>query len=170
LWIGSNKIASLRGCTLPSLRLLSMQSNRVARLDDIPPFPALEELYLSHNGVEDLALLAPSLCATLRVLDVGYNRVTSLTPLPLCASLKELWFNNNRIATFADVEALSGSCGATLTCVYAEGNPFAAHPQYRAKIGMLLPHLAELDASDYTTPAWLAAAASKPAEQSTTSN
>jgi protein phosphatase 1 regulatory subunit 7 len=37
--------------TLKSLRVLSIQSNRITKLEGLEELAALEELYISHNGL-----------------------------------------------------------------------------------------------------------------------
>ena len=154
LWVGKNKLTSLRDVRLPHLRLLSMQSNRLVTFRELPAFERLDELYLSHNGLETLADLAPSIVRTLRVLDVGTNRVTSLAALPAFRRLAELWINNNKLETMAELEIVKTQCGATLECLFAEGNPLASSTQYRPKVALLLEQLEELDGTPLVRPNW----------------
>lgn len=41
-------------CSLRALRKLSLQSNRLTSMAGLHHCPLLEELYLSHNGIERL--------------------------------------------------------------------------------------------------------------------
>lgn len=154
LWVGKNKLTSLRDVNLPHLRLLSMQSNRLVSLRELPAFERLEELYLSHNGLETLADMPPSIVLTLQMFDVGTNRVTSLAALPAFPNLTEFWFNNNKIATFEELTHVKSMCGATLESIYAEGNPFADSTQYRPKMALLFEQLGELDGMPLVRPNW----------------
>jgi protein phosphatase 1 regulatory subunit 7 len=45
---------------LLSLRLISMQSNRITKIEGLECLENLEELYLSHNGIEALGGLGKS--------------------------------------------------------------------------------------------------------------
>jgi protein phosphatase 1 regulatory subunit 7 len=90
LWVGKNKLTSLREVNLPHLRLLSMQSNRLVSFRELPALEHLEELYLSHNGLESLADMPPSIVRTLQMFDVGTNRVTSLAALPAFPDLSRV--------------------------------------------------------------------------------
>jgi protein phosphatase 1 regulatory subunit 7 len=154
LWVGKNKLTSLRDVNLPHLRLLSMQSNRFVSFRELPALEHLEELYLSHNGLETLADMPPSIVRTLQMLDVGTNRVTSLAALPAFPALREFWFNNNKIATFEELTHVVSMCGSTLEAIYAEGNPFADTTQYRPKMALLFEQLGELDGMPLVRPSW----------------
>ena len=46
---------------------------------------------------------------------------------------------------FYETTVIQKNCGSTLTSMYAEGNEFAKHPQYRPKMAMMFPQLEELD-------------------------
>jgi protein phosphatase 1 regulatory subunit 7 len=71
LWLGKNKLTKLEvRCIalswldaymiqqnlskLSSLKILSLQSNRITKIEGLDQLANLEELYLSHNGVERL--------------------------------------------------------------------------------------------------------------------
>ena len=40
--------------TLKKLKILSIQSNRITRLEGLGELDALEQLYLSHNGIKKI--------------------------------------------------------------------------------------------------------------------
>jgi protein phosphatase 1 regulatory subunit 7 len=71
LWLGKNKIAKLEVCiafatlrsslrivqgmeALKKLKILSIQSNRIAKLEGLEELESLEQLYLSHNGIKKI--------------------------------------------------------------------------------------------------------------------
>ena len=79
LWLGKNKITKLEVsvvhaltspdlihfqglATLAKLRTLSLQSNRITKLENLEDLTNLEELYLSHNGVQRLEGLENNVC------------------------------------------------------------------------------------------------------------
>jgi len=110
---------------------------------------ALEELYLSHNGISKMEGL--SALVNLRVLDVSNNKLTSVDDIqnltkyftfPLLQTdfcllvicflhpdfnltyrLEDLWLNDNQIESLeAITEAVTGS-KEKLTTIYLENNP-----------------------------------------------
>jgi protein phosphatase 1 regulatory subunit 7 len=73
LWLGKNKITQLEVCisetlllcfeftscaqgleSLKKLKILSMQSNRITKLEGLEELKELDQLYLSHNGIEKI--------------------------------------------------------------------------------------------------------------------
>ncbi|KIY68170.1 L domain-like protein [Cylindrobasidium torrendii FP15055 ss-10] len=149
LWLGKNKITSLaplKDIALPKLRILSIQSNRITKIEALPP--SLEELYLSHNGVEVLEGL--EVAPGLTTVDIGANFITEVKPEAVAhlGKIEELWMNNNKIEslpqTLKALEPLK-----TLNTVYLEGNPCQATEgaAYRRKIILTLPWLEQVDAT-----------------------
>lgn len=106
----------------------------------------LEELYLSHNGIQKLENLNHN--RRLRVIDLGTNFIEKLQGLEELEELEELWANHNRLASFPDVE-LQMAGKRKLTTVYFEGNPLEVdnRPTYRNKIRLLLPGIQQIDAT-----------------------
>ena len=67
LWLGKNKIRTLEVgpqslresigadeqnlSTFSNLKILSIQSNRITKMEGLESLTALEDLYLSHNGI-----------------------------------------------------------------------------------------------------------------------
>ena len=127
LWLGRNRIPAIgRGLAgLSSLRVLALPSNRLTTMADLGAgdTPALEELYLSHNGITALAGLAA--LPRLRVLDVAANRVADVRDLAAAAPLTDLWLNDNALAGLGELAGAlrGGKAGATITCAYLAGNP-----------------------------------------------
>jgi protein phosphatase 1 regulatory subunit 7 len=108
---------------------------------------ALEELYLSHNGITKMEGL--SSLVNLRVLDVSSNKLTSVDDIPnltqyvyssisfltnelwflislprlIYYRLEDLWLNDNQIESLEGfAEAVAGS-RQKLTTIYLENNP-----------------------------------------------
>ena len=128
LWLGRNRIpaippASLAG--LASLRVLALPSNRLTSMDALGAghTPALEELYLSHNGICALAGLGA--LPNLKVLDVAANRVSDVADLASAPPLTDLWLNDNRIVSLGALATAlrAGRAGGSITCAYLAGNP-----------------------------------------------
>ena len=100
LWLGRNRIRTVNLCGLKLIKKISLQSNRLTSMDgfqvqyyNTPCLPvliascnnicfaiqeciALEELYLSHNGIQKMEGL--STLQNLRVLDVSSNKLTAI--------------------------------------------------------------------------------------------
>ena len=55
LWLGKNKIEVIQGLeNLTKLRRLDVQANRLSAIEGLTTqVDTLEELYLSHNGIDD---------------------------------------------------------------------------------------------------------------------
>jgi protein phosphatase 1 regulatory subunit 7 len=107
-------------------------------------FPALEELYLGHQGISVLEGL--DALPSLRTLDVSGNPIARLGGLLHCAQLTDLWAGYTRVATFPD--ALEGVVGLpALRVLYLEHTPLAADREYRMRLQRTLPLLQQLDAN-----------------------
>jgi len=74
---------------LKKLRLLSIQSNRITRIEGLENLVNLEELYLSHNGISKLEGLDNNV--RLNTLDVAVNRIEKLENIQHLANLEEFW-------------------------------------------------------------------------------
>lgn len=86
-----------------------MQSNRITQIEGLEGLPDLEEIYLSHNGLESLSgldnlvrvgssfrlmLMTWSVCyeqTKLRVLDLGANKISKLENVSHLSELEEFW-------------------------------------------------------------------------------
>lgn len=151
LWLAKNKITDLTGlASLPKLRLLSIQANRIRDLSPLADVPDLEELYISYNALETLNGLEHN--TKLRILEISNNKITSLKGLEPLAELEEIWASYNLLADFAEVEkVLKDKKG--LSTVYFEGNPLQTRGPalYRNKVRLALPQLSQIDASTSTS-------------------
>lgn len=152
LWLGKNKITHLGGAfdTLKSLRRLSLQANR---LTDIPEGvflpnanPNLNELYLSENGLQEIANI--SNLHSIHLLDYSFNPIRTVNELEINVenfpSLEEFWLTDGKVDDWNEVSKFSGF-GATLRTVYLERNPIEQDKRYRDKVYLALPFLEQID-------------------------
>ena len=158
LFLGRNKLTSLHPLSaplLPSLRVLSLSSNRLTDTSFgsgvLGELQQLTELYVSHNGITQLAALG-RLPTQLAVLDVSSNQLSSLRPLAVLERLVEVWASDNRVEEWSEVESgLSGK--SMIGCVYLEGNPVVKRVvedglTYAARMKRMCPSLKQLDADE----------------------
>ncbi|RZC13854.1 Protein phosphatase 1 regulatory inhibitor subunit PPP1R7-like isoform C [Glycine soja] len=121
LWLGRNRIKVVNLCGLKCIKKISLQSNRLTSMMGFDGCVALEELYLSHNGIAKMEGL--SSLVNLRVLDVSSNKITLVDDIVNLTKLEDLWLNDNQIASLEGIaEAVTGS-KEKLTTIYLENNP-----------------------------------------------
>ena len=106
----------------------------------------LEELYISHNLLEDVSAL--SKCTSLRTIDISSNPITSISGLGPLRSLEELWASDCQLDSFEEVERELQD-KEHLTTVYFEGNPLQTRKKelYRNKVRLAIPQIKQIDAS-----------------------
>ena len=129
--VSSNPLASLEIAAAPHLKVLQASDVQGGGLVNfVPPaMPALEQLYLRHTQLEELAL-PPECTGTLRKLDVAENRLKRLPPeLGGCHSLQYLWAFGNWLSEVPEF------LGALEQLVYVDlrGNGLAAVPESLGK-------------------------------------
>ena len=151
LWLGKNKITSMSLPSLPALRHLSLQNNRLESWE--PSFfhnlTGLTHLYVGHNNLPDLpdefALLTD-----LVEVDLVRNAITQIKPIPELRKLQELWMNDNKIEDLAQIANLASF--PSLKTIYLERNPIQdlgnkqAEERYREAILQAVPYIEQLDA------------------------
>lgn len=91
---------------LTNLKILSLQSNRITKIENLEKLENLEELYLSHNGVESMEGLEHNVSDSgmmqdmitevafqnkLKTLDIGANFIPAIENISHLTSLEELW-------------------------------------------------------------------------------
>lgn len=90
------------------LRLLSIQSNRITKIEGLENLVNLEEFYISHNGLEKLEGLENNvspysvLCNSrphlfkvkLTTLDIGNNRISLIENITHLKALQEFWVSD----------------------------------------------------------------------------
>ena len=65
------------------------QSNRLTAISNLAPLTQLEELYLSHNGIETIGGLET--LTVLNTIDLSANRLTTVSGLTTLTALGDLW-------------------------------------------------------------------------------
>ncbi|KAG2410977.1 Protein phosphatase 1 regulatory inhibitor subunit PPP1R7-like protein [Vigna angularis] len=121
LWLGRNRIKVVNLCGLNCIKKISLQSNRLTSMTGFEGCIALEELYLSHNGISKMEGL--STLVNLRVLDVSSNKLTSVDDITNLTQLEDLWLNDNQIASLEGIAEAVVGCREKLTTIYLEHNP-----------------------------------------------
>lgn len=131
---------------MASLKLLSIQSNRLTSISGLSALTNLEELYISHNALTQISGLDTNV--KLRMLDISNNPISHLENLSPLTHLEELWASYCQIEDFAEVERELKD-KEELTTVYFEGNPLQLKGPavYRNKVRLALPQLKQIDAS-----------------------
>ncbi|CAG9481748.1 protein phosphatases PP1 regulatory subunit sds22, putative [Plasmodium vivax] len=147
LWLGKNKIEELNLPSLPKLKKLSLQHNRLTNwsVEAIRNIPQVTELYLSYNKLSTIIENVKEL-KNLKVFDLSYNEIENIVTCSELKSLEELWLNNNNIDSIEMVSKLSGN--ENLKTLYLEKNEIQdkLKEDYRAQIISILPQLKQLDA------------------------
>lgn len=143
LWLGRNRIKVVNLCGLKCIKKISLQSNRLTSTRGFEDCVALEELYLSHNGIAKMEGL--SSLVNLRVLDVSSNKITQVNDIQNLTQLEDLWLNDNQIESFEDLaEAVAGS-KEKLTTIYLENNPCGKTQNYSATLRGIFPNIQQID-------------------------
>lgn len=153
--------------TFTNLKILSLQSNRITKIQGLESLINLEELYLSHNGLTKLEGLDSNVShlfskhttpyrrwrwltnqTKLTTLDVGNNAIEHIENISHLTQLEEFWASGNQIA---DLRALDSQLRPLekLTTVYLEGNPCQTNDMagYRRKVILALPQVTQVDAT-----------------------
>ncbi len=157
--MGKNKIRKLENLNLPSLEILSIQSNRITKLENLEHLVNLQELYLSDNGLTKIEGLDN--LVNLKTLDLSNNQIERIENISGLKSLEELWISNNNLSHWVDIESLREL--PKLKCLYLEHNPLyyisnkkpsvivtdnqVNNADYRRKIMLTLPNLEQIDAT-----------------------
>ncbi|CAK8579507.1 unnamed protein product [Lathyrus sativus] len=148
LWLGRNRIKVVNLCGLKCIKKISLQSNRLTSTIGFEACIALEELYLSHNGITKIEGL--SSLVNLRLLDVSSNKLTSVDDIQNLTQLEDLWLNDNKIESLEGfAEAVAGS-REKLTTIYLENNPCAKSPNYTAILREIFPNLQQIDSDVFS--------------------
>jgi len=103
----------------------------------------LEELYISHNGIEKIEGIEKN--TKLSILDLANNKIEKLENIHHLLALEEFWMNNNKISEWKEMNVLKYF--PNLETVYFEQNPIANDPMYRKKIMFICPQIKKIDAT-----------------------
>ena len=147
---------------LSNLRILSLQANRLTKIENLDNLIYLNELYLSDNGITKIEGL--NKLVNLHVLDLANNKIERIENVHDLKALEEFWFNQNLLALWEDIDMLKML--PNLKCLYMEHNPIyyvnnrkpsgmtastnetdVLNSAYRRKIIFALPNLEQLDAT-----------------------
>lgn len=72
-----------------NLECLSLQANRLTKIENLDRLTKLTELYLSENGIELIENLNENL--QLETLDLAKNRLTTVDNVAHLENLEEFW-------------------------------------------------------------------------------
>ena len=87
---------NLQGITgMPRLRMLRLDGNRITNISSLNGLPALEQLFVKQNLLQDAQLCLPRL----QVLDVSENKITKVECYATCTSLITLKLNDNKVSS-----------------------------------------------------------------------
>lgn len=126
-----------------NLECLSLQCNRVVRIENLSELINLSELYLSENGIEIIEGLEKN--TNLETLDLAKNRIKKIENVNQLRNMQEFWINDNQIDDWKCLDNLKDN--EKLETVYLERNPIAADVQYRKKVMLAIPWLQKIDAT-----------------------
>lgn len=105
--LGCGSIDSQNLSTFSSLKILSIQSNRITKIEGLESLTSLEELYLSHNGLKKIEGLENNAShpftlrcfaksqVKLRTLDVGNNEIEEIENISHLSELEEFWVSTH---------------------------------------------------------------------------
>ncbi|PHU16817.1 hypothetical protein BC332_12512 [Capsicum chinense] len=147
LWLGRNRIRAVNLCGLKCIKKISLQSNRLTSMNGFQGCVALEELYLSHNGIAKMDGL--STLVNLRVLDVSANKLTEINDIENLTKLEDLWLNDNNIASLEGLAKAIAGAREKLTTIYLERNPCAQSPNYTSTLRHIFPNIEQIDSEVY---------------------
>lgn len=130
------------------MKSLSIQSNRLTKIEGLEELHNLEEIYMSHNAIEKIEGFEHNL--KLNTIDIANNLISRIQNLSHLPNLEEFWANNNQFDNdcYDQIEKELGPI-KTLETVYLEGNPMQLKNRatYRNKIKLSLPNIKQIDAT-----------------------
>lgn len=133
---------------LKNLKSLSIQSNRLTKIEGLEELHNLEEIYMSHNAIAKIEGFEHNL--KLNTIDIANNLISRIENLSHLPNLEEFWANNNQFDNdcYDQIEKELGTI-KTLETVYLEGNPMQLKNRatYRNKIKLSLPNIKQIDAT-----------------------
>lgn len=148
------------------MTILSLQSNRITKIENLDFLVNLRELYLSENGITKIQGLEN--LSKLKFLDLSSNQIEKIENVEHLKELEEFWFNGNNLSKWENIDTLKEL--TSLKCLYMEHNPIyyvnnvkptsigalnhnqMSNPAYRRKIIFTLPNLEQLDATLCSKP------------------
>eukprot|EP00386_Alphamonas_edax_P014740 GDKI01045139.1.p1 GENE.GDKI01045139.1~~GDKI01045139.1.p1 ORF type:complete len:194 (-),score=54.56 GDKI01045139.1:292-873(-) len=106
--------------TLAACKQLSLSTNQIGAMINLPGLKNLEILSLGRNAIKRISGL-DEVGATLKQLWISYNQIEKLDGLQPCVKLEVLFISNNKIKAWEEVEKLANL--PNLCNVLFKGNP-----------------------------------------------
>lgn len=128
---------------MTNLTFLTLQANRLTKIEGLETLVQLKELYLSENFITKIEGL--NTLVNLEILDIAYNKIEDLENIEKNCNLTDLWLNHNNIKNFADLNILKFL--PKLDSIYLWKNPVANFPSYKQTLKSLCPKLTQIDAT-----------------------
>ena len=91
--------------TLVNCRVLSLSTNLIDKIVDLPNLRNLEILSLSRNNIKKISGLE-QMGQTLKELWLSYNSIEKLDNLQSCVKLHTLFISNNKIKSWDEIDKL----------------------------------------------------------------
>jgi len=127
--------------TLTNVRKLSLSSNAIEKMVNLPNLRNIEILSLSRNQIKKIACLE-EIGATLRELWLSYNNIEKLDGLQPCTKLQVLYIGNNKIKNWDEIDKLKEL--PEIANVVFTGNPIYANQQPDESRGNVLKRVPTL--------------------------
>uniref|UniRef100_A0A0G4GA02 Dynein axonemal light chain 1 n=1 Tax=Chromera velia CCMP2878 TaxID=1169474 RepID=A0A0G4GA02_9ALVE len=131
--------------TLVNCKKLSLSTNSIDKIINLPNLKNLEILSLGRNVIKKIAGL-DEIGATLRELWISYNLIDKLDGLSPCVKLQVLFMSNNKIKNWEEIEKLASL--PELQNVLFIGNPIYdgfSKEDVKPKVVKRLPNIKTLD-------------------------
>nr|PUA87967.1 putative dynein light chain [Toxoplasma gondii TgCATBr9] len=125
--------------TLTACRHLSLSTNCIEKMINLPNLKNLQILSLARNQIKRISGLE-EVGQTLRELWLSYNQIERLDGLQPCVKLEVLYMSNNRVKGWEEVEKLAAL--PTIVNVLFKGNPFYEAVVRKVLGRIVLQHLA----------------------------
>ncbi|KAH7351878.1 hypothetical protein KP509_19G018500 [Ceratopteris richardii] len=150
--LDKNSISDIKSMKLqqssPNLKLLSLKSNVITKIDGLSGLVFLEKLYLDNNCIKKIDPGSFENLPCLEELDLSNNSIRDVNHMEGLLSLRSLNLASNylmpdRLGGFSCVKELSSL--KKLQDLSLKENPVYRHPHYRSAIISILVQLQSLD-------------------------
>lgn len=152
LELGNNRISSIAALNLKGmtdLRVLTLESNYIQRVDGLQGLPCLQQLVLAKNKIKRLDPRSFYGLNELRGLQLEENGLRSLAhcgPLP---KVRSLFLAYNRLSEMSELEYLTPERGCgSVTEITLRNNPLARKQLYRSTLIRKIPSLKIIDGKE----------------------
>ena len=126
---------------MTKLTFLTLQANKLSKVEHLDKLVNLKELYLSQNFIEKMEGL--STLTKLEILDMANNRISKIEGIENLSELTDLWLNNNKIADDDDLKMLVHV--PKVTTIYLWKNPIARDGTYKQKVRQYLKNCEDIN-------------------------